>query len=186
MSDNDQQKELTRNDLIDLIIRRERMWLDASVAIANMLPEAWDEIESFLAEENMVNLLLTALKFDPTTEVLEYNITEENSSVIVTLPIPLSLAIAPKNGLDVYLRGLPIEKGAFDELTDAEDYSPEEAVAAGYLDPETMLNQRIRLSLARTQRDHPNMYMDIDRLTDLEIETKKGTLIKYPPTTTMQ
>ena len=134
----------------------------------------------------MVNLLLTDLVFDPITEVVEYHIIEEGKTLIVLLPIPLSFAIDPASGLDVYLRALPSESrppGFSTEFETGDNIEQNGIEYPGNMSPH---EQQVRTSLLDTQAQHPHMYMDLDRLTALELESRNGTFIKYPLTTTLQ
>lgn len=155
----------TKGDIINMLVKRQHLWLEASVLIANMLPDAWDIIEGYLAStHNVANLLLSELSFEPSTELLRYSVFEQGDAVVYTVPIPLSLALDPgKDGMKLveYLTNLPTNPGE----TDPGDSTPE---------------HRYRTQLRRTLDQHPGMYMDIDRLTELEIQSAKGELFKYP------
>lgn len=155
----------TKGEVIDMLIKRQQLWLEASVIIANMLPDAWDVIEGYLAStHNITNLLLSELSFEPSTELLRYSVFEQGNTDVYTVPVPLSLAIDPgQDGMKLveYLTNLPVNPAE----TSSSDATTE---------------SRLRDQLRRTQDQHPGMYMDIDRLTELEIQSKKGQLFKYP------
>ena len=154
---------ITKEDIISMIIKRQRLWVDASVVIANMLPEAWDALESYLATtQNLTNLLLTDMKYEPTPEVLTYSVFEHGTTAIYNVPIPLGLAVNP--GLDSeylvsYLNNLP------DLVNDGKV-------------PETQ-EDKIKNQLQYTLQQHPGMYMDVDRLAELELQSAQGTFIRY-------
>ena len=157
-------ESITREDLISLIVKRQRLWLDASVVIANMLPMAWDVIEGYLVEtQNVTNLLLNDLQYDPTADVLRYCVFEEGDTLIFNIPIPLSLAVDPgEEGekLFAYLNTLPAA-------------APEQTEGSTQAD-----KVRNRLKFAMSQ--HPGMYMDLDRMTELELDSARGEFFKYP------
>jgi len=166
--DNTDEKDLTinRDDVIDMLVKRQKMWLEASVVIANLLPDAWDVIEGYLAEtHNVTNLLLSDLTFEPSTELLKYSVFEQGDTLVYHVPIPLSLAVNPGDEgekLLTYLNSLPPPPS---QQTDGEPITPE---------------SKIRKQLHHTLDLHPGMYMDVDRLTELEIQSTKGQFIKYP------
>lgn len=156
----------TKEDVINMLIKRRQLWLEASVLIANALPDAWDVVEGYLASTyNITNLLLSELTFEPAAEILRYSVFEQGDAVVYTVPVPLSLALDPgKDGekLVEYLVNLPV--------------NPSEADVIGDTTPETRYRKQLQLTL----ENHPGMYMDIDRLTELEIQSAKGELFKYP------
>lgn len=155
---------ISKEDVIEMIIKRQRLWVDASVVIANMLPEAWEVIESYLAEtQNLTNLLLNDLKYEATSEMLTYCVFESGGTMIYSVPVPLGLALNP--GFDgeyliEYFNKLPKPTNT-DKL------------------PETK-EEKIKFQLEFTMQQHPGMYMDIDRLVELELQSSQGTFIKYP------
>jgi hypothetical protein len=159
----DEDVAISKEDIVSMIIKRQRLWVDASVVIANMLPDVWDAIEGYLAEtQNLTNLLLTDMKYEPTSEILTYSVFEQGTTVIYNVPIPLGLAVNP--GLDseylvAYLQKLP------------------NLVNDGKV-PETQ-EDKIKNQLNYTLQQHPGMFMDVDRLTELEIQSAQGTFIRY-------
>ena len=163
--DNTPEVALTKGDVIDMLIKRQKLWLDASVVIANTLPDAWDVVEGYLASTyNITNLLLSELSFEPSTEVLRYSVFEQGTTTIYTVPVPLSLAVDPgQDGMRLveYLTNLPVSPNE----TDNGDDNPE---------------ARYRKQLQLTLEKYPGMYMDLDRLTELEIQSANGQLFKYP------
>jgi len=155
---------IAKEDVINMLLKRQRLWLDASVVIANMLPITWEVIEGYLAEtQNLTNLLLTDLIYDSTTELLRYSVFEQGDSMVFHVPVPLSLAIDPgENGerLIQYFQTL-------------QSPSAEREVSNT---PES----KIRSLLKYTQNQHPEMYMNIDRLTEVELQLQTGELFKHP------
>jgi hypothetical protein len=156
---------LTKGDVIDMLIKRQKLWLDASVMIANTLPDAWDVVEGYLASTyNITNLLLSELSFEPSTEVLRYSVFEQGDTVVYTIPVPLSLAVDPgQDGMRLveYLTNLPV--------------APNDADTSD-IPPETRYRKQLQLTLEK----YPGMYMDLDRLAELEVQSAKGQLFKYP------
>ena len=155
---------IAKEDVINMLVKRQRLWLDASVVIANMLPTAWEVIEGYLAEtQNLTNLLLTDLVYDSTTELLRYSVFEQGDQMVFHVPVPLSLAVNPgENGekLIQYFQTLQVPP------TEREFPNTQES--------------KIKNLLKHTQAQHPEMYMNIDRLTEVELQLQTGELFKHP------
>lgn len=171
-NDDEDGDALTKDDVLDLFIRRQQLWLEASVMIVNLLPAVWDVIEDFIAEhQNATNLLLNDLKYDPTTMLMHYSVFEKGSTVVFNIPIPLSLAV------DAWMdEGLTLREH-LEKLP-----RPVADVASN---PDTQ-EARIKSQLHATLTQYPDMYMDIDRLTELEMQSAAGKMFKYPTTDTKQ
>ena len=161
---------VTKDDVINMIIKRQRLWVDASAVIANMLPVAWDVIEGYLAEtQNVANLLLNDLRYDSSTEMLTYHVFEEGSTIIYNVPMPLALALQPGlegEWLAAYFEKLP-------PLTNVGQ-------------PTDTKEDKIKNQLNYTLQQHPGMYMDVDRLAELEMQQAAGEFFKYPVASRLQ
>lgn len=166
---------ITKEDVVALIIRRQNFWINASVVIANMFPAVWHTLEEYIAgTQGMTDILLMDLQYDPFDEVLVYDITERDGDRHVKVPIPLSLVIKSDDcGKDVFehLCSLPIPTSESDDDEFAPAHTP--------LD-------KIKRKLRQTMKDHPGLFLDIDRLAELELQAANGKFFKYSIAETLQ
>lgn len=152
---------VTRDDILMMVYDRQDIWMEMSGSIAETLPHVWKAIAQYVKS---TTVLLVDIQFDMVSDMLTYTVVENQQSNPITIPIPISLIANPGKedvNLVEYLHNLP------------------PLAVVSQLDA---IKQRLRNMLLQ----FPDMYMDLDRVAQLEFDATQGQLVKFPTVDTPQ
>ncbi len=167
---------MTRDDIIDMFELRHHQWLVMSVEIAGLFPHAWYALKRRAKVQLAVDdIKLKNISIDANRQVLEYIVVGGNYEIRAKFPMEMLLE-AESNTTGT------IDTPDVDIIEEWETYlehiSPIVSVMfTGTV--EEVAHKRVLEQMLRAQQDeHPTMFIDYQRLIDVEMLLKQNRLIK--------
>ncbi len=158
----------TREELFALLEARKYWWYAVCAELADCFPTALEEIESFVETKYHTTGELVDLMYSSGTDSLTYQISG-NAVVYITIPLDILMLTVGEEGVGVTTNYLNTTPTAC--IVDGDDEGP---------------TSRVRQELEDVQRAFPDMFIDFDRLEEVNEELRNGVLFRGVTTGVMQ
>ena len=150
---------VTREDLFTLLDAREYMWGIASAEIAGFFPTAMEEVKHFIAtKHNITAGEVKNLLYVPDTDAIEiWGYAANRGEFSISIPVEILTLSSGDGGEGVVTNYLNVTPSAFGDMSGPKPTSD------------------VRRALEEMHRVYPDMFIDYDRLEEVEEELKDGT-----------
>lgn len=157
----------TREDLFMLLDARDYMWSVACAEIAGFFPVAIREMEHFVAtKHNVTSGRLKTLSHNTDLDTIEFTVgVDDGGELLISIPVNI-LTLSSEDGNEgVITNYLNVTPSAVDDTGSGQKTSSD-----------------VRKALEDVQRAFPEMFIDYDRLEEVEEDLKGGKMFRgYAP-----